>query len=158
MGIWNQMNAAGPYFWCFTLSIVSALVPWVNGEAILLSLAALAHSPSARAFLVLTASGGQMAGKCILYWVGKGVIPLKSGRVKKTVATWSGRFDQSPSKLLTLVFVSSAVGIPPFYVITILAGTFRVRFGPFFAVGACGRLVRFGALAFVPWIVTQYFH
>ncbi len=156
MEIWDQISAAGPYLWCFSLSIVSALVPWVNGEVILLSLVALAHSSWARALLVLSASAGQMAGKCILYWAGKGVIPLESGRVKEAVSTWRGRFERSPSKLLSLVFVSSAVGIPPFYVITILAGVLRVRFGPFFTVGACGRIVRFGALAFVPWMVTRW--
>lgn len=157
MDIGNQLNAAWPYLWCFALSIVSALVPWVNGEVILLSLAVLARSPGAKALLVLSASAGQMAGKCILYWVGKDVIPLKSGRVRATIATWKGRFEQSPSKMLSLVFVSSAVGIPPFYVITVLAGVFRVRFGPFFTIGACGRLVRFGVLAFVPWIMLQWF-
>ena len=156
MEIWNQLSIAGPYLWCFTLSIVSALVPWVNGEIILLSLTALAHSPWARLMLVLSASAGQMAGKCVLYWAGKGVIPLRSGRMKETISTWKGRFEQSPSKLLSLVFVSSAVGIPPFYVITLLAGAFRVRFGPFFTVGAAGRLARFGALAFLPWIMLHW--
>jgi membrane protein YqaA with SNARE-associated domain len=153
---WNQLNVGGAYLWCFALSIVSALVPWVNGEVILLSFSALAHSPLERALLVLSTSAGQMTGKCILYWAAKGVIPLGSGRVKETVTKWKGRFEQSPSKLLSLVFVSSAVGIPPFYVITILAGVFRVRFGPFFTVGACGRLVRFGVIAFVPWFVIQW--
>ena len=140
----------------FALSIVSALVPWVNGEVILLSLTALAHNHWARicSFYRQVESDG---GKCVLYWAGKGVIPLKSNRVKETVSAWKGRFEQSPSKLLSLVFVSSAVGIPPFYVITLLAGVFRVRFGPFFAVGACGRLVRFAVLAFVPWIMLQWF-
>jgi membrane protein YqaA with SNARE-associated domain len=155
--IWSQLNVGGPYLWCFVLSIVSALAPWVNGEVVLLSLTALAHSHCARILLVLLASAGQMAGKCILYWTGKGVIPLKSGRVNETVSAWKKRFEESPSKLLSLVFVSSAVGIPPFYVITLLAGVFRVRFGPFITVGGCGRLVRFGALAFVPWIIIQWF-
>ncbi len=150
-------DMTGTYLWCFTLSIVSALVPWVNGEVILLSLTAVAPSPWATAFLVLSASAGQMAGKCALYWAGKGVIPLRAGRIREIVATWKGRLDQSPSKLLSLVFVSSAVGIPPFYVITILAGVFRVRFAPFFTAGACGRLVRFGVLAFVPWILIHWF-
>ena len=157
MEIWKQLNIAGPYLCCFALSVVSALVPWVNGEVILLSLTALARSPWARVLLVLSASAGQMVGKCVLYQAGKGAIPLKSGRVKETLSAWKGRFEQSPSKLLSLVFVSSAVGIPPFYVITLLAGVFRVRFGPFFAVGACGRIVRFSALAFIPWIMIQWF-
>ena len=154
---WSPLGMAAPYLLCFTLSIVSALVPWVNGEVILLSMTALAHSPWARVLLVLSACAGQMAGKCVLYCAGKGVIPLRSDRMKKTISTWKGRFEQSPSKLLSLVFVSSAVGIPPFYVVTLLAGVLRLRFGPFFAVGACGRLVRFSALAFVPAIVFQWF-
>jgi membrane protein YqaA with SNARE-associated domain len=157
MEIWSQWNVAGPYLWCFLLSIVSALVPWVNGEVILLSLTALARSPWARAMLVLSACTGQMAGKCVLYWAGKGVIPLRSGHVKNTLSAWQGRLERSPSKMLYLVFVSSAVGIPPFYVVTIMAGALRVRFGPFFTVGACGRLVRFGALAFVPSIMFHWF-
>ena len=155
MEIWSQLNAAWPYLSCFMLSIVSALVPWVNGEVILLSLAALAHSPWTKALLVLAASGGQMAGKCILYRIGKDAIRVKSERMKATIAAWKGRLEQSRSKMLSLVFVSSAVGIPPFYVITLLAGVLRVRFGPFFTVGACGRVIRFGLLAFVPWVVLQ---
>jgi membrane protein YqaA with SNARE-associated domain len=106
--------------------------------------------------LVLSASAGQMVGKCILYWAGTGVIALKSGRVQETLSTWKGRLEKSPSKMLSLVFASSALGIPPFYVITILAGALRVHFGPFIAVGACGRLVRFGVLAFIPWIILQW--
>ncbi len=61
----------------------------------------------------------------------------------------------SPSKLLMLVFISSAVGIAPFYAITILAGAFRIKFAPFLGVGACGRLVRFGLLVFVPQIALH---
>ncbi len=151
------MNIGGPYLWCFVLSIVSALVPWVNGEVILLSLTALARCPAERAFLVLSASAGQMAGKCVLYWAGKGVIPLRSGRISKAMSAWKDKFEKSPKKMLSLVFVSSALGIPPFFVVTILAGAFRVRFAPFFTVGACGRLVRFGAVAFVPWMMMQWF-
>jgi membrane protein YqaA with SNARE-associated domain len=91
-----------------------------------------------------------MVGKCALYWAGRGVVPLQSNRIRLTMASWKERFDSSPSKLLALVFVSSALGIPPFYVITVLAGAFHVRFGRFISVGMCGRLVRFGLLVFIP--------
>jgi membrane protein YqaA with SNARE-associated domain len=57
-----------------------------------------------------------------------------------------------------LVFISSALGIPPFYVITILAGAVRLRFGRFIAVGACGRVLRFGALILVPQLAIRLFH
>jgi membrane protein YqaA with SNARE-associated domain len=142
--------------WCFVLSIVSALVPWVNGEVLLLSLTALARTPSDLVCLVLMASAGQMVGKCGLYWAGRGVIPLQSDRIRTTLARWKERFEKSPSRLLALVFVSSTLGIPPFYAVTILAGAFRVRFGPFIGVGLCGRLVRFGLLVFIPQIALRW--
>ena len=149
------MGEIGLYLSCFVLSIVSALVPWVNGEVLLLSLAALVRSPFPLLVLVLLASAGQMAGKCVLYWAGRGVIPLRSGRIGITLASWRERFERSSSRPMGLIFVSSALGIPPFYVVTILAGAFRVRFGRFIAVGSCGRLLRFGVLVLVPQVAVR---
>ncbi len=149
------MSAIGLYASCFLLSIVSALIPWVNGEVLLLSLAALVRTPFPLIALVLLASAGQMAGKCVLYWAGRGVVPLRSGRIGKTMTSWKERFERSSSRPMGLVFVSSALGIPPFYVITVLAGAFRLRFGRFIAVGTCGRLVRFGVLVLVPQVAVH---
>ena len=155
---WSSLSIAGLYLWCFALAIISALVPWMNGEVILLSLAVLARSPADLVNLVLLTSAGQMVGKCALYWIGRGALPLRSAWVRSTVAAWRGRFEQSPSKHLALVFLSSLLSIPPFYIITVLAGAFRVRFGSFFAVGACGRLIRFGLLVFIPRLALHLFH
>jgi membrane protein YqaA with SNARE-associated domain len=150
MSTWLAISPEWLFPLCFAFSIVSALVPWINGEVLLLSCAALARSPSDLVILVLAASAGQMAGKCGLYWVGRGTVKLQSGRIRVVVNKWRERFQQSPSKLLMLVFVSSAVGIPPFYVITVLAGAFHMKFAPFLGIGACGRLIRFGLLVFIP--------
>ncbi len=147
---WSTLITYGS---CFVLSLASALFPWINGEAVLVSLAAIVRTPAGMAALVLIAAAGQMAGKCVLYWSSRRIIPLGSGRFGSSVKKWAGAFQKSPARTLLMVFISSAVGIPPFYVITVLAGMFRVRFGPFFAVGACGRVVRFGALALVPYLL-----
>jgi membrane protein YqaA with SNARE-associated domain len=158
MGAWHEVSAAGLYGLCFALSIVSALVPWVNGEVLLLSFSALARSPFDLGCLVLLASAGQMAGKCALYWAGRGALRLRFDCAGRVVASWRERFISSPSKHLSLVFVSSALGIPPFYVITVLAGAFRIGFGQFVGVGMCGRLVRFGTLVFIPRLALQWLH
>jgi membrane protein YqaA with SNARE-associated domain len=146
------------YLWCFAASVASALLPWLNCEVLLLGLAALAHSPLELGAIVIITSAGQMAGKCALYWAGRGSLRFQRGRVSRTVGAWKERFERSPSRPAVLVFVSSAVGIPPFYVITILAGALRVQFTRFMVLGTCGRLVRFGALAFVPHLVLQFRH
>jgi membrane protein YqaA with SNARE-associated domain len=152
-----QVSAAGLYASCFALSIMSALLPWVNCELLLLSLAALASSPCKLACLVLLTSMGQMAGKCVLYWAGRGSIRFQSARVSRTTASWRQRLERSAARPLTFVFVSSALGIPPFYVTTILAGAVRLQFGRFVGVGLCGRLVRFGLIVFIPHLAIRLF-
>jgi membrane protein YqaA with SNARE-associated domain len=153
----SQVSIAGVYVSCFALSIVSALLPWVNGELLLLSLAALVRSPRELACLVLLTSIGQMAGKCALYWAGRGTTRLQSTRISRTTALWRDRFQRSSCGPLTFVFISSAFGIPPFYVTTIVAGAVRLQFGRFFGVGMCGRLVRFGLLVFIPQLAIRLF-
>lgn len=143
---WLPLGTAGLYLGCFALSVVSALVPWVNGEVLLLSLAAGARTSLDLAVLVLLASAGQMAGKCVLYWGGRGAARFRSGRLESLAASWNSRCERSPAELLSLVFVSSAAGIPPFYVVTLLSGALRMRMGPFVGAGLCGRIVRFGVL------------
>jgi membrane protein YqaA with SNARE-associated domain len=99
-----------------------------------------------------------MIGKCILYWVGRGAVPIREGRIGKALTFWRARFEQSPKKSWSLVFVSAVFGIPPFYVITILSGAFRLRFSRFVAVGTFGRLLHFGMLALVPQFGSRLLH
>jgi membrane protein YqaA with SNARE-associated domain len=145
MESWAQVSGAALYIACFGLSIVSALVPWVNGEALLLSCAVLAPSPLATVGLVGLASVGQMVGKCVLYWGGSS-LKFHKGRAAQLTESWKRRLSKSPSRALAVVFLSSTVGIPPFYLITLLAGALKIRFAPFIGIGLCGRVVRFGLL------------
>jgi membrane protein YqaA with SNARE-associated domain len=148
----------GLHLSCYFLSLMSALMPWVNGEIVLLSLSAFAHSRVQLAALVIIASAGQMTGKCILYWAGRSAIPMKKGRLGKSLASWKERLEKSPSKLMGIVFISALSGIPPFYIITILSGTFRLRFSRFIAIGTCGRLLHFGVLILIPQFGSRLFH
>ena len=143
------------YATCFSLSILSALLPWMNGEVLMLSYSAFADSPIERTILVLMASSGQIAGKCVLYWSGRGVIPFGSGRIGRVVDSWRDRFSRYSQKPMWLVFISAVSGIPPFYVITVLAGAFRLRFARFITVGACGRILHFGAVALIALFFPQ---
>ena len=156
MESWSSAGLAGLFGSCFALSIVSALVPWVNGEILLLSLASVAPSTAARITLVFLASCGQMAGKCVLYWTARGARQTRESRWGEKLDHWANRFNTRPSRQLALVFISSTVGIPPFYVISILAGASRLDFKSFQVVGLCGRLVRFGLLVAIPYFTLGY--
>ena len=136
----------------FGLSIVSAILPWFNAEVILLSLAALLRSPFDLVVLALVVSAGQMVGKCVVYWAGFQAGKLKvaqSGRVER----WRARLGGRQLRAVGLVFLSSAVGIPPLYLTTLAAGTVGMAFPRFLGAAAGGRVIRFGALVFCPRLV-----
>ena len=156
MNAWHDPAASWVFASCFGLSIASALVPWFNGELIVLSLSVTLRSPLDLATLALVAAAGQMAGKCVLYWLG-----FQTGRLKVAqngrMERWRDRLRGTPVRAVALVFVSSAVGIPPLYLTTIAAGTVGMAFPRFLGAAACGRVVRFGVLVFCPWLVVRFF-
>jgi membrane protein YqaA with SNARE-associated domain len=141
------------------LSFVSAIVPWINAEAIVLALPAVAHSPAQLAGLVGIVTIGQMAGKCIVYFAGRRGLALsersesKGARIgppamAERMARWQARAAASPSGAIALLAFSSVVGIPPFYLMSAIAGAVGMHLGWFLVAGTTGRLIRFSALAF----------
>ncbi len=139
--------------WCFGLTVVSAVVPWVNAELIVLSFPVLTQSPLELTALVLVATAGQMTGKIAVYWTGRGAGKLPKKRTAAAIERWRLRFERKPASASGFVFLSSAVGIPPFYLMSLVAGALKLDFGRYFFFGTCGRLVRFGLVAFAPHLI-----
>lgn len=133
--------------WCLGLTTVSAIVPWVNAEVIVLSLPAVARSTPALVALVGVATLGQMAGKSVVYWAARRGVRAPSASMQARLDGWRVRLEHRRFALPALVFVSSVVGMPPFYLITLLAGALGMNFPLYLAAGTAGRLVRFGTLA-----------
>lgn len=138
---------------CFALTVVSAIVPWVNAEVIVLSLPALAPSRSTLVLLVLVATAGQMTGKLLVYWAGRGSARAPSPRVAQALERWRPRIAGNWRSAAGFVVLSSAVGIPPFFIMTLVAGALHMRLTTFLAAGTVGRLFRFGVLAVIPNLV-----
>jgi membrane protein YqaA with SNARE-associated domain len=142
---------------CFALTVVSAVVPWVNAEIVLLSFTTTASSPGAMATIVVVATAGQMLGKLGLYAAGRQGSRAPSPRVARLLDTWKPRCMANPRHAVRMVFVSSAGGIPPFIMTSLLAGALNMRRSRFLIAGGAGRLVRFGALAALGNVVTSVF-
>ena len=147
-----------PWLWtilsCFGLTVVSAILPWVNAEVIVVSFAALAHSPAEVALVVIVATSGQMLGKSVVFWTGR-----RGERWRGHEGAWSSRWRERltarPRQTATLVLLSSTVGIPPFFLVTLAAGAYGMDFRQFFVAGTVGRLVRFGAIALLPHAIRS---
>lgn len=145
-----SMGSPWLFLWCYGLTLASAIFPWVNAELIVLSLPTFAPSRSSLVVLALVATAGQMTGKCALYWAGRRGDRVLPERAKRLLAKWQHRLEAKPSRAVLLVLISAVTGLPPFYVITLVAGTLKIKFPVYLAAGAAGRLVHFSALIFVP--------
>jgi len=144
--------------WCYALTVASAVFPWINAEIIVLSLPAFASSKTALLILILVATAGQMTGKCVLYWTGrKGESVLARRRTGQILQKWRQRLDARPIRAILFVLLSALTGLPPFYVMSLVAGALKMNFLAFLAAGTAGRLVRFGALVTIPHLALSHF-
>ena len=135
------------------MGVASGLVPVLNTEAYLLAVAALAPRQALPAAVVCV-TAGQMAAKALLYRVGSGAA---SGRLLRGRAEALARLEQrlagARASAALVVFASAVVGVPPFYLVSVAAGSLRYSLARFLLVGAGGRLLRFAAVVTVPLLL-----
>jgi membrane protein YqaA with SNARE-associated domain len=134
---------------CFGGTMVSAIVPWVSAEVLMLSLPALTPSPYELGVLVVIGTLGQMLGKCVLYWTARRTPVRRIGGRAAAIVRWSSRFMDRPGRATGVVLVSSCLGLPPFFAITMVAGAMKMNFSSFVAAGTMGRLVHFSLLVWI---------
>jgi len=132
----------------FVLCFLSAIIPLIHAELYLITVSALSP-PAGLPVLALLAALGQMLGKCVMYLSGMGILKIPQRRFQAAMARYQEKVTRWRQKPDILIFVSSFTGLPPFFFISILAGTMRIPFARFWVVGFVGRLLRFSlALAF----------
>ncbi len=139
----------GTYPTLAVVSFVSAIFPVVNAELAMVGLVAALPNPNLLP-LVAVATAAQMAGKSMMYWLGRRGGEAVHGRYALAAERWGHRFRGSTWGVGGLVFISSASGLPPFYAISTLAGFFRTSFAAFLLIGSAGRFVHFTALGLFP--------
>jgi membrane protein YqaA with SNARE-associated domain len=131
---------------------ISALVPVVNAEAYLGGVG-LWNEGAGVWVLAAVAAAGQMAGKVIWYFLGRSSLSwawvrrrTESAGWQARYATWQRRTRGSPWLVSLLLFASALVGLPPFAIISVLAGQLAVPLALFAVVGFAGRWLRFAAV------------
>lgn len=133
----------------FVIGACSALVPVVNIEAYLAVRASVAAMDDVW-LMALVAALGQMLGKVVWYYLGASSLRWPWARRKlakpKNAArleTWRARAHHRPFLTGFLLFVSAVTGLPPFAIISVVAGQLRMSLTLFLTVGLLGRWVRF---------------
>ena len=137
----------------FAFCVGSAMIPVLHAETYLVT-ASLVAPPELRWPLVIAATSGQMLGKVGMYYAGRGIRLIPGGRMQRRIQLATARFGEQRQIGNGLVFVSALSGFPPFYLVSIAAGTLTFPLMPFIILGFAGRLIRFAVAVFLPHIRT----
>lgn len=144
------------------VATASGLVPFINIELYLVG-AVVAMDDGALVAMAVAAGAGQTLGKLPYYYVGRGSISLPwfqrrartPGKWAARAERWRTRAEERPLWGMGLLGVSSLVSVPPFMVVSVLAGV--VRIGPvwFCAITFLTRTARFLVVVFAPaWALS----
>jgi membrane protein YqaA with SNARE-associated domain len=145
---------------------LSAVWPVANAELLVSAWSVRSASASAWALALGTGafSLGHTLGKCVLFAVVRYEVrlPRGGGRIARELRRAEERLDRTVERgtwvVSGLLLASSALGIPPLLVLTVLMARTRYSFVAFTVLCLAGRLVRFGFLAWgvdyvgeLPW-------
>ena len=137
---------------CFGVALASAFMPFIPIEAYLG--AAVSESSQTWWALAIAATLGQMLGKIAIFLLGRQSMQwawlqrrMERHNADKYVVRLTEAAERRPVAVDGVVFVSASVGIPPFAVVSLLAGQLNMSLPRFLAIGLVGRFVRFGAVA-----------
>ena len=133
----------------FAFCVAGAIIPFLNTEVYLLGVAALAPSGFILP-LVVAATLGQMVGKVVMFYGGRGVGRVRSERVRTGVARLRERLGGRPWLAKLVLFGSATVGLPPLYLMAVACGTLGMGVVSFFLIGTAGRLIHFAVVALLP--------
>jgi membrane protein YqaA with SNARE-associated domain len=133
---------------------VSGIVPLINAELLVVG-AAIAAPGIGVPLLAAVSTAGQMSTKTVLYGVARWAPRWLPPRARAVLGRASGALAARGGTASSLVFASAAIGVPPFYGVSLAAGALEMRLQDFLVSGAVGRVVRFGALAWTARYVGE---
>lgn len=143
----------------FVLAFVSAFVPVVSIEVALVVAAASGASGRLLVAQVVFAAAGQMVGKSCFFLGGRTAF-TRWARPKKPHGSRAGqrlgrlvaRAARQRAAAAVTVFFSAVTGLPPFALVSALAGAWRLRLSSFVVLGLAGRSARFAGVLLVPQV------
>jgi len=131
--------------------MVSSVIPVFNMETYIVVAYAKSSHPALE--LAMIGSLGQNVGKLAWYYVCRQSLDvpwfkrrLETPKRQAQLERWSNYLQGRPIVSGLLTFVSALVGVPPFFVMAMVAGTLRMNVGVFFVSGLLGRTLFFWAI------------
>ncbi len=157
MSWWQALSLLGQ-------GALSAVWPVANAELLVSAWSVRVDGSWALALGTVVFTLGHVVGKCALFAVVRHELrmPKGSGRIATELRKAEERLDRTVERghfvVSGMLLASSAIGIPPLLVVTVLMARTRYSFLAFTVICLVGRLLRFGFLAWgvdyvgnLPW-------
>ena len=125
---------------------ISGVLPLVNAE-LLVAGAAVAAPGIGVPIVAAVSATGQMISKTLLFAVARWAPARLPMRARSMLERASQSVARRGGTAGSLVFISAALGLPPFYGVSLASGALGMSLQRFVVSGGVGRLLRFGALA-----------
>ena len=155
MNFEELIGSSGVYAASLIVGFVSGLVPFVNSEVYLLLVSTTVSKPALAPVAVLSAIG-QMGAKTVLFYAGRGMLKVPMGRHQNRIESVQAKFLEWEGRAGLMMFVSAAVGFPPFYAVSVVAGSLKLNVIKFEVAGLIGRTIRFGVIVYFPQLVMRF--
>lgn len=144
-----SMGALGHTLATFAFALAGGLLPGLSIEGYVLAVSA-ASAEAGMFPVVVAAALGQMAAKSLVYLSGRGVVSLTPRPDDDRLRRVAMRLARAERRTTALILTSALTSVPPFYAVSLAAGSLRVPFRTFFAAGCAGGLLRFAAVFALP--------
>lgn len=142
----------GLYVGTFLVCLIGGLVPVFNTEIYLVGVVKWGiDSPAPLPALVILASAGQMIAKIILYYAALGLFEMPRGTRRSKIEKAREMMEKWRKSPKLVLFISSAVGLPPLYLVSLAAGALKIRMPTFIAITMTGRLIHFAVVVGLAW-------
>jgi membrane protein YqaA with SNARE-associated domain len=141
----------GIYAGTLVVCFLSGLLPFVNAEVWLVAVTLTIASPSRLPIIVVLAAAGQVGAKVLLYYGAKGAIRVPTGRFRAKVERARDRVASWKKRPHAVLWSAATLGLPPFYVVSLLAGALEYRLRALLSIGMAGRTIRFGVVVALAW-------
>ena len=149
------IGKVGIYLASFLVSMAGGFIPIINVETFLV----LVSSTSPKSVVlpvVLLSTSAQMMVKSLMYFAGKGVLNLKFKKGKDKLEKIKKKLEKWKHSTNLFLFISASTGFPTFYVVSILAGSLKIKFRAFFILGFLGIFLKFLVVSLVPQFVKHF--
>lgn len=146
----------GVYLSTYIACLVSGFLPLVNAEVFLVLVSAITPKSSAP-LIILLATIGQMTAKATIYMAGRGSLKLPLKKYEQKMGKVIQKFEKKRMATNSFIFLSAFTGLPPFYIVSILAGVLKLKFLNFLICGFSGRLIRFSVVVLFPQLFKEIF-